>query len=70
MISLQDRGAASGIAKRLSGKGYPAFVLDPAPGSPRIYRVQVGGYADKNDAEQVSRRLEKDEQLKPLVRSR
>lgn len=70
VISLQDRGAASGIAKRLSGKGYPAFVLDPAPGSPRIYRVQVGGYADKNDAEQVSRRLEKDEQLKPLVRSR
>lgn len=70
VISLQDRVAASGIAKRLAGKGYPAFVLDPAPGSPRIYRVQVGGYADKNDAEQASRRLEKDEQLKPLVRSR
>ena len=70
VISLQDRGAAGTIAKRLSSKGYPAFVLDPAPGAPRIYRVQVGGYADKNDAEQASRRLEKDEQFKPLVRSR
>lgn len=70
VISLQDRGAATGIAKRLSGKGYPAFVLDPTPGAPRIYRVQVGGYADKNDAEQAARRLEKDEQMKPLVRSR
>jgi cell division septation protein DedD len=70
VISLQDRGAAATIAKRLSGKGYPAFVLDPAPGAPRIYRVQVGGYADKGDAEQASRRLEKDEQFKPLVRSR
>ena len=70
VISLQDRGAAGAIAKRLAGKGYPAFVLDPAPGAPRIYRVQVGGYPVKSDAEQASRRLEKDEQFKPLVRSR
>ena len=70
VISLQDRAAADKIAKRLSGKGYPAFVLDPAAGAPRIFRVQVGGYSDKNDAEQAARRLEKDEQLKPLVRSR
>jgi cell division septation protein DedD len=70
VVSLQDRAAAAAIAKRLAGKGYPAFVLDPASGGPRIYRVQVGGYADKNDAEQASRRLEKDEQFKPFVRSR
>jgi cell division septation protein DedD len=70
VISLQDRGAAAVIAKRLTGKGYPAFVLDPAPGAPAIYRVQVGGYPDRRDAEQASRRLEKDEQFKPLVRSR
>lgn len=70
VISLQDRGAAAAIAARLTGKGYPAFVLDPAPGAPAIYRVQVGGYPDRRDAEQASRRLEKDEQFKPLVRSR
>jgi cell division septation protein DedD len=70
VISLQDRAAAATIATRLTGKGYPAFVLDPAPGAPAIYRVQVGGYADRRDAEQASRRLEKDEQFKPLVRSR
>ena len=70
VVSLQDRAAAAAIAKRLAGKGYPAFVLDPASGGPRIYRVQVGGYTDKNDAEQAARRLERDEQLKPFVRSR
>ena len=70
VISLQDRAAAATIATRLTGKGYPAFVLDPAPGAPAIYRVQVGGYPDRRDAEQASRRLEKDEQFKPLVRSR
>ena len=57
VISLQDRGAAVTIATRLTGKGYPAFVLDPAPGAPAIYRVQVGGYPDRRDAEQASRRL-------------
>jgi cell division septation protein DedD len=70
VVSLQDRSAATAIAKRLTGKGYPAFVLDPASGGPRIYRVQVGGFTDKNDAEQASRRLERDEQFKPFVRAR
>jgi cell division septation protein DedD len=70
LTALQDRSAATGIAKRLTGKGYPAFVLDPAPGAPTIYRVQVGGYADKHEADQVARRLEKDEQYKPYVRPR
>jgi DedD protein len=70
VISLQDRAAADKFARRLSGKGYPAFVLDPSAGAPRIFRVQVGGYTNKDDAEQAARRLEKDEQLKPLVRSR
>lgn len=70
VVSLQDRAAAAAIARRLTGKGYPAFVLDPAAGGPRIYRVQVGGYSDKNDAEQASRRLERDEQFKPFVRAR
>ena len=70
VVSLQDRASAAAIAKRLTSKGYPAFVLDPASGGPRIYRVQVGGYTDKNDAEQASRRLERDEQFKPFVRAR
>ena len=70
VVSLQDRGAAAALARRLAGKGYPAFVQDPAAGGPRIYRVQVGGYTDKNDAEQASRRLERDEQFKPFVRAR
>ena len=58
------------IAQRLAGKGYPAFVLDPAPGSPVIYRVQVGGYPDRDKAEQAARRLAAEEQFKTYVRSR
>jgi len=70
LTALQDRAAANAIVRRLTGRGYPAFVLDPAPGSPGLYRVQVGGYPDRAGAEQAARRLEKEEQFKPYVRAR
>jgi cell division septation protein DedD len=70
LMALQDRSACSTLADRLAAKGYPAFVLDPAPGSPKIFRVQVGGFPDRDKADQAARRLEKEEQLKPYVRSR
>jgi cell division septation protein DedD len=65
--ALTDRASAAAIARRLTGKGYPAFVLDPSAGAPAIYRVQVGRYKDRHEAEQVARRLEKEEQFKPWV---
>ncbi len=70
ITALQDRNQCTAIAGRLASKGYPAFVLDPAPGSPKIYRVQVGGYPDRDKAEQVARRLASEEQFKTYVRSR
>ena len=65
--ALTDRGAASAMAQRLGAKGYPAFVLEPKAGAPVIYRVQVGRYSDRREADQVARRLEKEEQFKPWV---
>jgi cell division septation protein DedD len=70
LAAIQDRAEAGNIARRLSGKGYPAFVLDPAAGAPVIYRVQVGGFPDRDAAEQAAKRLEKEEHFKPYVRSR
>ncbi len=70
LTATKDRANADGIANRLIGKGYPAFVLDPPAGAPVIYRVQVGGYTDRREADQVARRLEKDEQFKTYVHSR
>jgi len=70
LSALQDRSAASKIASDLAAKGYPAFVVDPAPGAPVIYRVQVGGYPDRDKADQAAHRLEKEEHYKPYVRSR
>jgi cell division septation protein DedD len=67
LVALKDRGAASAVVQKLTAKGYPAFVVSPAPGAPSIYRVQVGRYNDRREAEQIARRLEKEEQFKPWI---
>lgn len=68
VAALRDRDAAMAIVKRLSERGYPAFLLEPAPGAPApVHRVRVGRYADRAEAERVARRLEREEQFKPLI---
>jgi DedD protein len=72
LVALKDRGEASAMAKRLAAKGYPAFVLDPSPSAdaPPFYRVQVGGFPDRDHADQTARRIEKEEKMQVYVRSR
>jgi cell division septation protein DedD len=68
LVALRDRSAAGSIVTRLTSKGYPAFVVNPAAGSPApVFKVQVGRYNDRREAEQVARRLEKEEQFKPWI---
>jgi cell division septation protein DedD len=64
--ALRDRGVANGIVKRLSDKGYPAFLVASGPPS-GIYRVQVGRFRDRTEAERVLERLSKEEQYKPWI---
>ena len=66
--ALQNRGAASGVVRRLIAKGYPAFLLTPPAGTPQIFRVQIGKYSDRREAEQVARRIEKEEQFKADIK--
>jgi cell division septation protein DedD len=63
-----NAGAARDVVRQLSAKGYPAFLVNPTPGMPVIFRVQVGGYANRSEADQVARRIEKEDQFKPVVR--
>ena len=68
LAALRDRQTANAIVQRLTGKGYPAFLVSPAAGAPApVFKVQVGRYDDKEQAEQVRRRLEKEEQFKPWI---
>jgi DedD protein len=67
ITALRDRGEADAIVKRLVTKGYPAYVLNPVPGKAPVYRVQVGRYKNRGDADRIAGRLKKEEQFSPWV---
>jgi cell division septation protein DedD len=67
IAALRDRSEADAIVKRLAGKGYQAFVVNPVPGKPPVYRVQVGRFADRGEAEKIAARLRSEEQFSPWV---
>ena len=68
VAALRAQGEADLIAKRLTSKGYPAYVMSPSAGAPAaVYRVRVGKFRNRREAEQVASRLEREEQFKPWV---
>ena len=67
VTAVRARGEADTIAKRLASKGFPSYVTTPGPGTPAVYRVRVGKYTDRREAETVARRLEKEELFKPWI---
>jgi cell division septation protein DedD len=68
VVSLRDRSAASKVVQRLTGKGYPAYLIAPAAGAPaQVYKVQVGRFDDRQEAQRISERLKKEEQFDPWI---
>jgi cell division septation protein DedD len=68
VISLKNRAGAAEITQQLIGKGYPAFMLPPPSGTPTLYRVQIGRYNDRGEADRVARRLTREDGYKPEVK--
>jgi cell division protein FtsN len=66
IAALNARGDAEAIAKQMSSKGYTAYVVAPATGT-TVYRVRIGTFKTKHEAEAVAARLQKEEQFKPWV---
>ena len=67
LAALNSRGEADAMVKRLSAKGYGAYVQDPAAGAPSIFRVRVGNYSTRGEAETIASKIEKEGQFKPWV---
>jgi cell division septation protein DedD len=67
IAALNVRSEADAIARRLSSKGYAAYVMSPANGTPAVYRVRVGKFPTRREAESVAARLQREEQFKPWV---
>lgn len=60
------RGPATALVSRLKGKGYAAFVFS-APSGPSRFKVRIGPFADRAEADRISAKLKKEERLSPLV---
>jgi cell division septation protein DedD len=58
---------ADTIAKRLTSKGYGVFVVAPGVAAPALYRVRVGRFKTRREAEIVASRLQKEEQFRPWI---
>jgi DedD protein len=67
IAALNVRSEAEAIAKRLTAKGYAAYVLAPPSGTPTVFRVRVGKFPTRREAETVANKLQKEEQFKPWV---
>jgi cell division septation protein DedD len=67
ITALRERREAESIAKRLSAKGYAAYVLTPAGSAPSVYRVRVGKFKTRHEAETTAARLQKEEQFTPWI---
>ena len=67
VAAVNDRREAETIATRLAGKGYPSFVTTPPRGAARMFRVRIGKYPTRGEAEVVAARLQKEDQFKPWI---
>ena len=68
VTALRESAEANQVAEGLVASGYLAFVVAPAADAPvAVFRVRVGPYADRAEAEAAGRRLEAEQRLKPWV---
>ncbi|MDH7511799.1 MAG: SPOR domain-containing protein [Clostridiales bacterium] len=56
--ALEDRQAAQSAAQTFKSQGYQVIVLDPQPSDKKpLFRVRVGGFSTKEEAEAVKAKL-------------
>lgn len=63
VAAVRQRAEADTIARQLGTKGYPAFVTISGPN----FRVRVGKYTDRREAETVAGRLQAEERFEPWI---
>ena len=67
VAAVSQRSEAEVIAADLDAKGYQTFIASPDDGAARIFRVRVGKFADRAEAEIVAGRLAREERFEPWI---
>lgn len=68
IAAVRRRAEAQSIVDRLTRRGFPAYVFAP-PGADRTggFRVRVGSFKSRAEAEAMASRLQKEEQYQPWI---
>lgn len=67
VAAYQERARAEALAGRLRQKGYRALIADEADGGRTLYKVRIGGYMDRAEADAAKTRLAREEKLQAWV---
>ncbi len=63
--AFQDQSAAEATAGKYRSQGYVSIVVPPSPSSTRqLYRVRIGGYASRSEADRAKNQLVESEGAK------
>jgi len=66
--SFRERDRAESLVKQFSGDGFEAFVEKiPLTGGQTIYRVRVGPYAERLEAQEIAQEILNKSGLRPLI---
>lgn len=65
VVALKTRGDADKLVNRLATKGYRAYLEDG--GASGLFRVRVGRFANRSEAERITQRLRDVEKFKPYI---
>jgi cell division septation protein DedD len=65
VVALKTKDAAESLVTRLRGKGYRAYVESGS--SAGLFRVRVGRFGSRTEADKVAERLRDTEKFKPFV---
>lgn len=65
--AYRTRQEAEAMAGRLAARGFSVYVVAPAPGAPNLFRVRVGKFASRAEADRVVTRLKREERIDPWI---
>jgi DedD protein len=63
VFSSRDRSQAEQVVARLKGGGRPAYLSPVEVGGQTMYRVRLGPYADREEAQKVADAVRREHKL-------
>jgi cell division septation protein DedD len=67
VAALNSSADADVVARQWGQKGYQAYVVTPSDGTPAVYRVRIGAFKTRQEADALASKLQQEERISPWV---